>query len=398
MNLLLFITQAFSSIISNKLRSFLSTLWVIIGISSFVIMLSLWEWAKQSILQEMWWSANIITINNYGENTGNIENPLTEKNIETLKEIIPNTNHIFTNYRSYYWNIHLWETPIYGEITGIEKKHFQHKEISLLHGQYFSSQDYEEKAKRAIVWYGVVWDILRENAQIDTIIWKKINIWWELFIIQGILEEKNWNFDYKIFIPLPTLKYVLWTDTIENIEIDAQDENSVESVNNFSKAYFSKVTWVENYRDTGLNFRTNKESAEQIQWFITKFSLLLWWIWAIALIVWWIWIMNIMLVSVTERTREIWIRKAIWASNTNILLQFLIESIILTLIWSIIALLISMAAVALIDTLIPDFSPIINVNVIIIATTVSIIMWMLSGLLPAYKAARLKPIDALHYE
>lgn len=361
-------------------------------------MLSLWEWAKQSILQEMWWSANIITINNYGENTGNIENPLTEKNIETLKEIIPNTNHIFTNYRSYYWNIHLWETPIYGEITGIEKKHFQHKEISLLHGQYFSSQDYEEKAKRAIVWYGVVWDILRENTQIDTIIWKKINIWWELFIIQGILEEKNWNFDYKIFIPLPTLKYVLWTDTIENIEIDAQDENSVESVNNFSKAYFSKVTWVENYRDTGLNFRTNKESAEQIQWFITKFSLLLWWIWAIALIVWWIWIMNIMLVSVTERTREIWIRKAIWASNTNILLQFLIESIILTLIWSIIALLISMAAVALIDTLIPDFSPIINVNVIIIATTVSIIMWMLSGLLPAYKAARLKPIDALHYE
>ena len=111
--------------------------------------------------------------------------------------------------------------------------------------------------------------------------------------------------------------------------------------------------------------------------------------------------MNITLVSVTERTREIWIRKAIWASNFSVLFQFLIESVILTFLWSTIAIALSYLIVRFVDTykpLWPELAIVINMDVLIIAIAVSITIWVVFGIMPAYKAARLKPIDALHFE
>jgi putative ABC transport system permease protein len=108
--------------------------------------------------------------------------------------------------------------------------------------------------------------------------------------------------------------------------------------------------------------------------------------------------MNIMLVSVTERTREIWIRKAIWATKTNILFQFLVESIILSMIGCVVAVWLCYWLAYLIARFAPDYEPVITTSVLLLASWVSIWMWIIFGLMPAWKAARLKPIDALRWE
>jgi putative ABC transport system permease protein len=143
---------------------------------------------------------------------------------------------------------------------------------------------------------------------------------------------------------------------------------------------------------------TNEDVLKQINKIIGQMKLLLWAIGSISLVVWWIWIMNIMLVSVTERTREIWIRKAIWATKTNILFQFLIESIILSVIGCVIAVCFCYWVTYWITKFFPDFRAIITESVLVLASSVAIWMWIIFGLMPAWKAARLKPVDALRWE
>jgi putative ABC transport system permease protein len=117
---------------------------------------------------------------------------------------------------------------------------------------------------------------------------------------------------------------------------------------------------------------------------------------AISLIVWWIWIMNIMLVSVSERTKEIWIRKAIWASWQDILIQFLVESSILSLLWWWAWIFFSY----LVCLIVAYFGVAVSISTtsIIMSFSVSLFIWLLFGITPAYKAAQLRPIQALRFE
>jgi putative ABC transport system permease protein len=135
---------------------------------------------------------------------------------------------------------------------------------------------------------------------------------------------------------------------------------------------------------------------EQISNITNMLQLALWWIWAISLLVWGIWVMNIMLVSVTERTREIGIRKAIWARYRDILLQFLIESIVLGLLWCLIWVLLSWAVIRWLQQF--SVPALLNLKTILIAVWFSGWTWIIFWVWPARKAAKMKPIDALRFE
>jgi putative ABC transport system permease protein len=136
--------------------------------------------------------------------------------------------------------------------------------------------------------------------------------------------------------------------------------------------------------------------VEQITNVTNMLQLALLWIWAISLLVWGIWVMNIMLVSVTERTREIWIRKAIWARYKDILLQFLTESVLLWLLGCIIWVLLSRLVILLLQKF--DVPALLNLKTILIAVIFSWWTWIIFWVWPARKAAKMKPIDALRYE
>lgn len=394
MNIYLFIKQALWSIRANKLRSFLSTLWIIIWIASFVIMLSLWEWAKASILKEFSWSSDVITVVKKYNTNWFAKNIITEKIAQEINEKVPWVINTFPIFES--WNIRPFygDKSIWWQLKWVSLWYLKNKKIEIEYWSFFNKNDYDNDVRMVILWN----KIIKETFKDENPLWKKINIWWEIFIVSWLLKEKNWEYDYSLYIPSTTLKNIFNIETLSEIQVVVDDEKHIDSIKKNLEYFLFKKSQIEKKKDVTFETRTNKEQLKQMQWIITKFSLLLGWIWAISLIVWGIWIMNIMLVSVTERTREIGIRKAIWASNWNIMTQFLIESIILTLIWSIVAVIFSYWVVSIIDKFIPDFSPLINLTVIWIATWVSVWMWILFWLMPAYKAAKLKPIDALHFE
>jgi putative ABC transport system permease protein len=135
---------------------------------------------------------------------------------------------------------------------------------------------------------------------------------------------------------------------------------------------------------------------ESITEIVGSLMLLLSWIAAISLLVWWIWIMNIMLVSVTERTKEIWIRKAIWASGNDILLQFLTEASTLSFIWWWLWVGLSYLVVYIVSFW--EIPWIISVNSIIMSFSFSLWIGLIFWIVPAYKAAQLRPIEALRFE
>jgi putative ABC transport system permease protein len=139
-----------------------------------------------------------------------------------------------------------------------------------------------------------------------------------------------------------------------------------------------------------------QEMLDTITQMLATMTLFLAWIAAISLLVWGIGVMNIMLVSVTERTKEIWIRKAIWASGGDILLQFLTEASVLSLTGWWIWILFSYFVCEILQRF--DIPAIISINSIIMSFSFSLWIWLIFGIFPAYKAAQLRPIEALRFE
>lgn len=404
MNIMLYIKQAFSALKANKLRSFLSTLWIIIWIMSFVIMLAIWEWAKNQILSSLSKDANIIRITKkYAEDWTNKKEAKDVMDLKILEEVpkkVPNIEKIWIKYNSistatmvYNWN------QLYNNIYPVTRDFFEIWEVKKILWTYFWEDDFKENRKIIIIWYKVVkrtfWD---ENP-----IWKRINIWWELFTVSWVLDEKDWEFDENIFMPLETAKKYFWKMEIWEAIAYAKDEKTYDKAKADLNYFLFKKSNVEEYSNVAFQLRTNKDWIKELEKSATWFTYFLMFIWWISLLVWGIWIMNIMLVSVTERTREIWIRKAIWATNFTIMLQFLIESIILTLVWSTLAILFSYWIIKFIWSIIPpEFWMMQNLTidskVLMIAIIVSVSMWIIFWLMPAYKAAKLKIINALHFE
>lgn len=410
MSISIFLKQWFSSIWANKLRSILSILWIVIGISSVVVMLAIWEWTKQQILSSFDNIDNLITIQksySYKETRVGWGGYMIEMEAYTpVKEVVTmeiadmlSEKVFWVQNVAYTASVNIWDVnynskPIWWEILWISDWYMQTKWYKIKDWTYFSKSNYANDDKVVILWA----ELVNQAFWMENPIWKTIFMWWTPFVIQWIMEKKNWQTDWSIYIPVTTAMNRLWAKELQKIEVFTDKRLAVDDVKRDIQFFLFKSSWVSHPSDSKFTVRTNEDALKQVNEIIWQMKLLLWAIGSIALIVWWIWIMNIMLVSVTERTREIWIRKAIWATKTNIMLQFLIEAVILSMIGCIIAIWLCYLITYLITKFVPDFQAVMTTWVLMIASWVSIWMWIIFGLMPAWKAARLKPIDALRYE
>jgi len=403
---------------TNKTRSFLTILGIVIGISSVILMMSLGDGAQGLILNQIM----SMGPNNVYVEPGSFElegadmtqqmmegmeiKTLTLEDMEAIKkdplvELVAPM--VLSVSRVIYQNndkkVTIFGTsPAYHEIT----------ESRTILGSNFTDFDIQSRAKVAVLGYKINNDLFQDENPIGkTIRIKDIN-----FKVIGVMEELGTqmflNVDEYVYVPVTTVqRFLLGTSHIQSsaIKIVSQDkiDEAMESIRLILRERHNIYNPEGDLSKDDFKVVSGKESADMMNMVTSILTMLLSSVAAIALIVGGIGIMNIMLVSVVERTREIGLRKAVGARKKDILYQFLIEAIVLTGLGGILGIILGiifsyLAAIVLSIALGTQWLFVVSLKSIILAFGVAAGIGIAFGIYPARKASELSPIDALRYE
>jgi putative ABC transport system permease protein len=393
---------AIAAIWANKLRSFLTMLGIIIGIAAVITMVSLGEGAQRRVqtqLQSL--GTNILTVRPGQQFYGGLDrgdNSMTAKQAEALR-VDPNYISAVSPEMSRRQQVTYGRGNSNNQITGVWPEYFGLQNYKVAKGRIFT--DGEERGRRRVAVIGpAVGD--RLNINTNLLLGKQIEIRGVPFDSIGILESRGdqgfMNPDETIYIPLATAQFrVFGTERVSSIYVQARDEKSMDPAVAEIDRKLRREMRVKPGAATPFTVRNQTSLLETFQSTAATFTYLLAGIALVSLLVGGIGIMNIMLVSVTERTREIGIRKALGAKPRHILLQFLIEALVLCLCGGILGILLGAGAAILLSRL-AQWNTLISPTAIIVAFAFSALVGLFFGIWPARRAARLDPIVALRYE
>ncbi|MDP4144282.1 MAG: ABC transporter permease [Bacillota bacterium] len=400
MNLIESFKIAIDSIRANRMRSFLTMLGIIIGISSVITIVSLGKGGQNSITDqfEKLGASNLsITVDG---SKAEATDYLTMDDIKTIKEKVDTVKYI-TPISQMRGNASSESTKLNANITGGNADYFQVNSTDLADGRFYNENDVLEGKPVAIIdeqgaqsLFGTT-DAVGKTIKIgsDTIS-KKVTI---IGIIKSTMRGPvQKDRPVSVNVPISFLSN-LYSGEFK-ISSAMASATSKEDIDNASSGI--QIILESRHDNKGKNVYTIDNLFKQLDQINSVLSIVTDFVAAVAaisLLVGGIGVMNIMLVSVTERTREIGIRKAIGATTKNILTQFLTESAIISLIGGIIGMLLGIAASELIGfaaNIVPSISPAVVIGVILFSSAVGLFF----GIYPAKKAAQLDPIEALRYE
>ena len=393
--------NAITDLSRNKLRTGLSMLGIIIWVFSVIVLLSVWNWATEEIVWEinsMW--TNIISImpgSSFISAANGSRWAYAKLDDKTMSFLKTNVSNIAWMAPILEWSklVSYWETTLSNAwIVWTTPEYFVIRTSKLMEWSFFTENDEKNMSKVVVLWESVSDDLFEDQDPI----WKKIKIWNDMFTVIWKVEEdmavSRW-----VYIPLSTAKVrTVWSKSYTVIFLSVKDWDLIDATKNEIEEWLRKFYWIKGWSKSNFNVTTQKdflEIVDKIMWVMSTFLAS---IAAISLLVGWIWVMNIMLVSVTERTKEIWIRKAIWAKKSDIVSQFLAESVLMTVIGGIIWILLSILVVWIVNNVQDTLHAVISVKSVLIAVLSSISIGLIFGIMPARNAAKLKPIDALRFE
>ncbi len=398
-----FMAQAFQAILANKMRSFLSMLGILVGVASVIAMLALGEGAKASMQEQLKsMGSNMLSIrggssmfHGAAQGSGAVAR-FTFKDVDDITKLSSMVKHadgnIGGNVRVVYENKN-WSTSI----NGVGYDYGIMRSTIPAIGRWFTLEEIHSREKVAIVGVTVIRELFGNTNPIGKIIKvNRIN-----FKVIGVAPPKGFSGprdeDDVVMVPVTTAMYrVLGKDYLSGIFVEVSNPALMQDAKSTIDALIRKNHHLKD-DDDSFNIRDMTEIQQMLTSTTQTMSLLLGSIAAISLVVGGIGIMNIMLVSVTERTREIGLRKSLGARKRDIMLQFLVESVSMTISGGIIGILIGIG-MSLLLSYFAGWAVQTSIYSILLASVFSVVTGLFFGLWPARKAAELKPVEALRYE
>lgn len=398
------IKEAWISIVSYKLRSSLTVLGVVIGVASVSLMVSIGEGVQNKIDKQF---------SNLGSNLLSIRpgapksKGVSSGSYQTLTYEDANAISKFNFIDKVSYNKSASSQAVYGNINksvtiyGVSGKYFEVNNLKIGQGKIFASEDERSASAFIIIGKNVADELYKNQDPIGKVIRVK-NI---AFKIVGVLQAKGSSFgpseDDAVFVTFATfLQRVAgskYPKAVSQISINVRDPNYMDYAQEKITELLRKRHLMKEREEDDFRINNLKEISDSIKSITSTFTMLLAAIAAISLVVGSIGIVNMMLVSVSERTREIGLRKAIGAKETLIMQQFLIESLIISFLGSMIGLVIGLTLSQIASLIIKIDLP-ISFYAIIASIVISILVGILSGLIPSLKAARLSPVEAFRFE
>ena len=396
--------MAWASLVANKLRSLLTMLGIIIGVAAVIALVSIGNGVKQDIEDSISsLGSNLLVVLPGAPRTPGarpsqgsmkslkISDYEAIAKLEGVKAASPMTN---GSYVVIYQNKN-WTTSV----AGVNSNFQDVNNWTMTSGRFFSDKNVQNRERVAVVGQTVVKNLFADEDPVG----KEIRVKNIPFRVIGVLKSKGNGTmgndqDDTVLIPYTTsMERVEGIDYLRRVYVVAKDDGGIDRL----QADIENLLRVRhNIKDTNLddfNIQNMKSIMETVAQTTGTFTLFLGAVAAISLVVGGIGIMNIMLVSVTERTREIGVRKALGATYSVIVTQFLIEAVVISLIGGFIGIAFCIGASKVIG-MVSGMSTIVSVPTIIMSFAFSMAIGLIFGIYPARKAAKLNPIDALHYE
>lgn len=394
---------ALKSLWANKLRSFLAMLGIIIGVGAVISMLALGAGARNQVMERIAAMGTDILILRPGQRgshrgvvSGSYQN-LTIEDAEAILEKVPVIRQVAPVVRGSA-QIKYFNKNTSSSIIGTAMTYLTIRNFTVEKGRGFTESEAERLAKVAVLGPVTAKNLFGDNDPLGEIIKiKGIN-----FRVIGVLKSKGdqgwFNPDEQVLVPYSTaMKQLFGLDHLHEIDVQAISTDKLKEAQDAITSLLRARHRIPASVPDDFQIRNQAEMLSTATDFTKTFTILLGSIASISLLVGGIGIMNIMLVTVTERTREIGIRKAIGAKDRDIVKQFLIEAMMITVLGGLLGIILGVGGAKMVERLL-DFPTLLEMKGILLALSFSAAVGIFFGFYPARRAALLDPIEALRYE
>ena len=395
---------ALSSIRANKLRAALTMLGIVIGVGAVIAVVALGSGAQKAVEERIAaLGTNVLTVypgqSFFGGRSSDQRVSLTVDDADALKrdltlisDVVPELSRSMT--------VEYGNSNLNVSIVGTTSNFGPVKNFQIQYGRMFTTGDDAARQRYAVLGSSIP-DMLNVNAA--ALLGTTLNVGGQGFEVIGVMAKKGaamsfMNPDEQILIPLATAQYrLMGTDRIRQVSLKVKDDVPLEQGMVEIERILRREHKIRPGGDNDFQIRNQQEFLATQQQTTEVFGLLLASIAAVSLVVGGIGIMNIMLVSVTERTREIGVRRALGATKLNILSQFLVEAVVLCLLGGVFGIVVGIGSARAMSKL-AGWNTLVSPSSIAVAFAFSAFVGLFFGLWPARRAANLNTIDALRYE